>query len=93
MRAPVDFEWDAAKARANEAKHGVRFEYATRVFADPARLDIDAARPEDGEPRRKCLGMIDERVFTVVYVMRGAACRLISARRANRKEERCYDHG
>jgi uncharacterized DUF497 family protein len=29
------FEWDAAKARENEAKHGVSFELATEVFEDP----------------------------------------------------------
>ena len=93
MWAPVDFEWDDAKACANETKHAVRFEYAARVFEDPARLDIDTTRPVDGEARRKCVGMIDSRIFTVVYVLRGEICRLISARRANSKEGRTYGHG
>jgi len=93
MRWPVDFEWDDAKAASNLDKHGVRFAYAVRVFDDPDRIEIDAARAKDGETRRKTLGRIDGRVFTVVHVMRGESCRLISARRANRKEERCYGDG
>jgi len=93
MRRLVDFEWDEAKAASNVEKHGVRFAYAVRVFDDPDRIEIDAARAHDGESRRKTLGRIDGRVFTVVHVMRGETCRLISARRANRKEERCYGDG
>jgi uncharacterized DUF497 family protein len=49
---------------------------------------IDTARPEDGEARQKIVATIDDRVFTVVFVMRDDACRIISARRA--KEERAY---
>ena len=43
-----DFEWDAAKARANARKHGVTFEEATTVFDDPHALDA----PDRYDPER-----------------------------------------
>ena len=82
------FEWDDAKASANEAKHGVSFRYAASIFLDPDRVDLDTSRPEDREDRRKVIGVIDGRLFTVVYTLRGRAMRLISARRANDQETR-----
>ncbi len=87
---PRAFEWDHAKAASNLAKHGVPFDYATRVFLDEAVVDFDASREADGEARRKAIGLIEERVFTVVYVQRGEAIRIISARRANAMERKAY---
>jgi hypothetical protein len=87
------FEWDAAKAAANLADHGVPFEFAVRVFDDPARVEFDVSRTRDGEARRKCVGRIAGKLYVVVFTMRGANCRIISARRANRAEERRYDDG
>jgi uncharacterized DUF497 family protein len=88
---PRAFEWDNAKALANLAKHGVPFDYAAAVFLDSDGIDFDASRAEDGEARRKRVGRIDGRLFTVVYTERGDLIRLISARRANAQEERFYD--
>lgn len=90
MSADREFEWDDAKALGNLAKHGVPFAYATRVFLDPAAIDFDASRPGDGEIRRKVVGVIDRRVFTVVYTEREGVIRIISARRSNAAEERQY---
>ncbi|HKI14784.1 MAG TPA: BrnT family toxin [Roseiarcus sp.] len=87
---PRAFEWDDAKAASNLAKHSVPFDYATRVFLDEAVVDFDASRETDGEARRKAIGLIEERVFTVVYVQRGEAIRIISARRANATERKAY---
>ena len=84
------FEWDDAKAASNLAKHGVPFDYATRVFLDEAVVDFDASREADGEARRKAIALIEGRVFTVVYVQRGEAIRIISARRANATERKAY---
>lgn len=86
----MEFEWDDAKARANLVKHGVPFDYAVRVFDDPDCLDIDTIRPVDGESRRKIIGLIEGRLFAVVYVMREDVCRIISARRTNKTEDRSY---
>ena len=86
----IAFEWDDAKAQSNLAKHGVPFAYATRVFLDAGILDFDASRPGDGEPRRKAVGEIEGRLFTVVYTARDGRIRIISARRCNLTEERRY---
>ena len=87
---PRVFEWDGAKAASNLAKHGVPFDYATRVFLDEAVVDFDASREADGEARRKAIGLIEGRVFAVVYVQRKEAIRIISASRANATERKAY---
>jgi uncharacterized DUF497 family protein len=100
------FEWDSRKAAANLAKHGVPFEFAARVFDDPRRLEFDASRPHEGEMRRKCVGMIDGKLYVVVFTVRariltqavelvgrGLNRRIISARRTNAKEDRAYADG
>lgn len=87
---PPQFEWGDKKAASNEAKHGVPFIYATRVFLDDGRIDFDSSRSSDGEDRRKVVGKIEERLYCVVYTLRGRVCRIISARRANAKETKAY---
>jgi uncharacterized DUF497 family protein len=84
----LTFEWDDAKAASNAAKHGVRFEVAANIFLDPGLADFDASRVGDGEERRKAVGMIQGRLFTIVYVLRGSVRRLISARPSNAAEKR-----
>ncbi len=84
------FDWDDDKALSNVSKHGIGFEYAARIFLDLDRVDFDVTRSEDGEERRKTVGMIDNRLFTVVYTERFNSIRLISARRCNGKEQRQY---
>ena len=84
------FEWDDAKAESNLAKHGVPFDYAARVFLDAQRVDFDVTRPADGEDCRKAIGVIEGRLYAVVYTARGERLRLISARRCNVTEERRY---
>jgi uncharacterized protein len=89
---PAEFEWDDAKASANEAKHSVRFAYAAAVFLDENRLDLDTTRADDGEERRKAIGLIEGKLDTVVYTLRGSVCCLISARRSNAKEGESYGY-
>jgi uncharacterized protein len=90
MQTPTEFDWDDKKAAINMAKHGISFRSAMSVFCDPDVVLVATIRQEDGEARYKAVGRINERIFTVVFVMRGETCRVISARRANRKEERSY---
>jgi uncharacterized protein len=59
------FEWDERKAAQNLAKHGVPFEYASRVFLDPHRLDDVDVRRDYTEERRLTLGKIEGRLFVV----------------------------
>lgn len=84
------FEWDRRKAAQNIAKHAVPFDYAARVFLDPYRLDSEDTRRTYGEERRLILGRIERRVYAVAYTMRGEVIRLISARKANQREQRKY---
>jgi len=87
---PISFEWDDAKASRNLAKHRMSFEMAKEAFSDPDAVIFDVTRKEDGETRLKVVGRIGVRLFAVVYTPRGVVRRLISARRANAKEERRY---
>jgi uncharacterized DUF497 family protein len=89
------FEWDPAKATANLRKHGVSFETASLVFADPNAL-FEQDRIVDGELRWQAIGVIDELMMLlvahVVQEQDGAeGIRIISARRANHKERRRYE--
>jgi hypothetical protein len=83
----VTFEWDTRKAAANRAKHGVSFEEAATVFADPdARLFDDPDHAVD-ELRFLIVGLsAATRVLLVVHLERGERIRLISARVATRRE-------
>jgi uncharacterized DUF497 family protein len=83
--------WDAAKAKSNLDKHGVRFENTRRVLSDPfalTREDSDAA----GEQRFVTLGMGGAgQILVVVYTYRDPLIRLISAWKANAAQRRRYE--
>jgi hypothetical protein len=87
------FEWNAKKNRANQAKHGVSFEEAKIAFLDEgARVIADPEHSED-EDRFILLGLsINLRVLVVChcYLESESVIRIISARRANRSEQREY---
>ena len=84
-----DFEWDADKATANATKHGVTFEEAVTVFLDLDYLLVrDALAPE----RFVAIGVSSRaRVLFVVHCERGEKLRIISARRATRRERETYE--
>ena len=84
------FEWDTKKATQNLAKHGVPFEYAARVFSDTHRLDSEDTRRDYREERRIAMREIQGPLFVVAYTPRGEMIRLISARKANEREQRQY---
>ncbi|HEX7600403.1 MAG TPA: BrnT family toxin [Polyangiaceae bacterium] len=83
-----DFEWDEEKGAANLEKHGVPFDDAIAALEDPNGLDFPDAR-HDG--RVITLGLSCEgRVLCVVSLPRAERTRIISARKAERHEERRY---
>jgi uncharacterized protein len=85
--------WDPAKAGANLQKHGVRFSDAEGVLFDPLAITVED-RSATGELRFVSIGADPfGRVLTVVYTHRGDDLRLISARRATRKERLQYEEG
>ena len=87
----MEIEWDADKAVANFKKHRVRFEEAATSLLDPQALAQEDADSE-GEGRWVLIGMsASMRLLTVVYTLRNEdQIRLISARKATRKEALNY---
>src|SRR6202035_2522038 len=91
----VRFEWDEAKAKSKARKHGGRFEDAMLVFSDPYAL-VEQDRLEGGELRWQTLGLAGGIVLLLVaHTVRSEQeteiIRIISARRAVRKERKRYD--
>ena len=90
------FEWDEVKAVYNFKKHGVRFETAIRAFADPFLLTVQD-RVEHGEYRWQAIGLIEGFILLMVaHTVREETdgtevIRIISARRANKKERNSYE--
>ena len=86
----MQFEWDARKAVSNLGKHGVDFADAATVLHDDRAVTV---RDEmSGEERFVTVGTDAlGRVLTVVYTWRDERARLISARRATRREQREYE--
>lgn len=84
-------QFDPAKAASNLRKHGVSFADAEGVFYDPLaihRLDPDA----EGEERFVAVGEGSAGiVLVVIYTLRGDEIRLISVRRATRREVKDYE--
>ena len=87
----MEIEWDSDKADSNLEKHGVSFEEAATALLDPMALAREDAAAE-GEPRWVLIGMSGQmQLLTAVYTLRRQdRIRLISARRATRKEAKHY---
>ena len=86
------YEWDEAKREANLRKHGFDFDDADTVLENPNRITFSELGR--GEARWRDLALVETvgSVLTVVYTVRGYNIRIISFRKASRKERRIYDH-
>ncbi len=86
------FEWDDNKAESNAAKHGITFEEAVTVFADPDLLFTEDTQHSQGEEREWAIGITESGLLVVVvFTMRGEQIRIISARIATKKEQQSYE--
>lgn len=83
------FEWDAAKSEANLRTRGFDFAYAALIFDGPT-LETDDDRVDYGERRVRAIGRVKDDVLFVVYTWRGDTRRIVSARKANRRERDAY---
>ena len=86
----VRIEFDAAKDGTNRDKHGVSLGEAARLDWERALAKPDRRR-DYGEPREIGYGLIDGRLYCVVFLRRRAVFRIISLRKANRREVRNYE--
>jgi uncharacterized DUF497 family protein len=87
-------EWDPAKAASNLRKHGVSFEEAATALADDH--SVTGADPEHsvGESRFVTFGLSSAgRLLVVSHTEDGDVLRIISARRATKRERRIYEEG
>jgi uncharacterized DUF497 family protein len=88
----VVYEWDAAKAKANLHKHGVSFEEAATVFLDPLALTFSDPDHSGEEEREITIGHTRRQpVVLVSHCQRGNRVRIISARKATRREHHQYE--
>ena len=85
----MNFEWDPEKDRINIAQHGLPFAAARDFDWQGAQVFTDD-RQEYGETRFQARGMLAGRLHFVVFTLRGDRLRIISMRRANKRERR--DH-
>jgi hypothetical protein len=89
----MKFEWDDKKAERNALKHGITFEMAAFAFDDPYALIAEDEKHSAHERRQWLIGDSGESVLIVVFTMRPpkGKIRIVSARRANRRERRMYE--
>ncbi|MGD0546625.1 MAG: BrnT family toxin [Terracidiphilus sp.] len=86
------YEWDEAKREANLRKHDLDFDDADSVLENPGRITfVESGR---AEKRWRDLAFVEAvgSILAVVYTIRGYNVRIISFRKASRKERREYDN-
>ena len=93
----VKFIWDDNKNSTNQTKHGVSFEQAAYVFMDPFHLSVQD-RLEGGEVRWQTIGTVGGiALILVAHTINGESAeteiiRIISARKATRRERSRYEN-
>jgi len=86
------FEWDPNKATENIANHGISFDEASTTFRDTLSLVIYDPLHSEEEDRFVLIGSSNkDRLLVVVHMERGDNIRLISARKATKKERKQYE--
>ena len=86
------FEWDPEKAKKNKHIHGVTFDEASTIFVDDLSLLIYDPLHSEFEDRFIIIGKsFKDRLLVVVHVDRGDRIRIISARKATKKEWEQYE--
>jgi len=85
----MKFECDGDKSSANKIKHGIDFETAKNIWVDENRVEIHAPHPV--EDRSIIIGRHHNKLWTAIYTMRGDVIRILSVRRARKKEAMLYE--
>lgn len=88
----LECEWDPAKAEANVKKHGVAFDEALTVFADPLARIFDDPDHSTDEAREIIVGhSTKQRLLLVSFTEQTPRVRIISARRATKRERQDHE--
>jgi len=88
----VFFDWNPEKEVRNRRKHGVSFREAATVFGDPLSITFPDPDHSKEEERYVTIGMSQQgRILVVAHTEEGDTVRIISARRATRRERRFYE--
>ena len=82
------FEWDKNKAKRNIEIHGISFDEASTAFKDTLSLTIHDPLHSDEEDR---FTSVKNRILVIVHTERGDKIRIISARKATKKERKQYE--
>ena len=85
----MKYEWDEQKNQVNISKHGIDFETATRLWDDSNRIEIQTLFSE--ENLIILIGKIDKKIWAAIFTLRETAYRIISVRRARKKEIYLYE--
>ncbi|RLD07121.1 MAG: BrnT family toxin [Chloroflexota bacterium] len=85
----MKFEWDDNKRRINLRKHGLDFTNAYRAFNEDAFVITDD-REDYNESRYILLGFMREHIVVIAFTVRGDVIRVISMRKANKREQKSY---
>ena len=83
-------EWDEDKSQRNLAERGFDFALSARIFEGDT-IEREDTRRDYGERRVVAIGRVEGVTLTVVYTARADARRIVSARRANKRERDAYD--
>jgi len=87
----MNFQWDPDKAEINPKKHRVDFADAVAVFEDEMALTIERTLTPKGSLGSTVGREALSRILTVVYTWRGQDVRIISARKATKRERQSYE--
>ena len=85
----MQFEWDEAKSERNRRERGFGFPKAALIFERPV-IEWCDIRKDWGEPRIVAIGAVEGDVLAVIYTERGEVRRIISARKARKKERELW---
>lgn len=89
LDSDVEFEWDDEKCASNLIKHGKGFEEARALWSDPRSVRVELRYPD--EPRYLVTGVVEGSHWTAICTDRGPKVRIISFRRAHKREEELYE--
>ena len=86
----MEYEWDESKCKANIVKHGVDF-IAAEEFDWSTAIEAFDNRINYNEERWVALGFISDHLYILVYTQRSDSIRIISLRKANKREREFYE--